>query len=65
MRLHPPRKRSYDYETVVLKMYGRIDYDLIKDYFKTLNVFSDNPSELIPEALGIIGQLLRERITPP
>jgi predicted HTH transcriptional regulator len=48
------------YETVVLKNVGleELDYDLIKDYFKTLNVFSDNPSELILEALGIIGQFV-------
>lgn len=46
------------YETVILKNVGmeELDFGLIKDYFKTLNVFSDNPSELILEALGIIGQ---------
>ena len=54
------------YETVILKNVGleELDYDLIKDYFKTLNVFSDNPSELILEALGIIGQLVEERYHP-
>jgi len=40
------------YETVILKNVGmeELDFGLIKDYFKTLNVFSDNPSELILEA---------------
>ncbi|ODM26760.1 transcriptional regulator [Clostridium sp. Bc-iso-3] len=46
------------YETVILKNLGmeELDFTLIKDYFKTLNVISDNPSDLILEALGIIGQ---------
>ncbi|GAE88307.1 RNA-binding domain-containing protein [Acetivibrio straminisolvens] len=46
------------YETVILKNVGmeELDFGLIKDYFTTLNVFSDNPSDLILEALGIIGQ---------
>lgn len=46
------------YETVILKNVGmeELDFGLIKDYFRTLNVISDNPSELILEALGIIGQ---------
>ncbi len=46
------------YETVILKNVGmeELDFGLIRDYFKTLNVVSDNPSELILEALGIIGQ---------
>ncbi len=47
------------YETVILKNVGleELDYDLIKDYLGTLNVYSDNPSELILEALGIIGEM--------
>lgn len=46
------------YETVILKTAGmeELDLDLIKSYFKTLNVISDNPNELILEALGVIGQ---------
>ena len=46
------------YETVILKNVGieELDFELIKNYFKTMNVFSDNPSELILEALGIVGQ---------
>lgn len=46
------------YETVILKNVGleELDNVLINNYFKTLNVISDNPSLLLLEALGIVGQ---------
>jgi len=47
-----------NYETVVLKNVpmSEIDNNLLRNFFQTLNVFSDNPSEIILEALGIVGQ---------
>lgn len=46
------------YETVILKnaTLEDIDYDLVRSYFATLNVVSERPSEIILEALGIIGK---------
>jgi ATP-dependent DNA helicase RecG len=46
------------YETVLLKNANmdELDFDLIKQYFKNLNVISEKPSEVILEAMGIIGQ---------
>ncbi len=46
------------YETVILKnaTLEEIDYDLVRNYFITLNVVSERPSEIILEALGIIGK---------
>lgn len=46
------------YETVTLKNVNinELDSDLIKQYFANLNVVSENPSEIILEAMGIIGQ---------
>lgn len=47
-----------NYETVILKNVpmSEIDNNLLRNFFKTLNVVSDNPSEIILEALGIVGQ---------
>jgi len=47
-----------NYETVILKNVpmSEIDNNLLRSFFKTLNVVSDNPSEIILEALGIVGQ---------
>lgn len=47
-----------NYETVILKNVpmSEIDNNLLKGFFRTLNVVSDNPSEIILEALGIVGQ---------
>lgn len=46
------------YETVLLKnvSMNEFDFGIIKQYFKNLNVISENPSEVILEAMGIIGQ---------
>jgi predicted HTH transcriptional regulator len=46
------------YETVILKnaTLEDIDYDLVRSYFAALNVVSERPSEIILEALGIIGK---------
>jgi predicted HTH transcriptional regulator len=46
------------YETVVLKNVGmeELDTECINAYFKNLNVISEKPSELLLEALGIVGQ---------
>lgn len=46
------------YETVILKdaYLEELDMGLIRDYFRNLNVFSDNPSEVLLEAMGIIGR---------
>lgn len=46
------------YETVILKNASveELDYDLVRNYFMTLNVVSERPSEIILEALGIIGK---------
>lgn len=46
------------YETVILKNAGmeELDFELIGGYFRNLNVISDKPSELLLEALGIVGQ---------
>ena len=46
------------YETVVLKnaSMDHLDYSLVQQYFQNLNVVSENPSEILLEAMGIIGQ---------
>lgn len=46
------------YETVILKnvSLGELDLELIKQYFINLNVVTENPSEVLLEAMGIIGQ---------
>ncbi|MDQ2087697.1 putative DNA binding domain-containing protein [Herbivorax sp. ANBcel31] len=46
------------YETVVLKNAGldEIDEEFVKNYFKRLGVISESPSEILMEALGIIGE---------
>ncbi|MCX7709820.1 MAG: putative DNA binding domain-containing protein [Clostridia bacterium] len=46
------------YETIVLKNADifEMDFELIKDYFRTLGVFSENINEILLEAMGIIGQ---------
>ena len=45
------------YETVILKdvALDQLDFDLIGQYFRNLNVISENPSEVLLEAMGIIG----------
>lgn len=50
------------YETVILKNVPmeEIDYNLLRNFFRTLNVVSDNPSEIILDALGIIGQTIED-----
>ncbi|WP_010680936.1 RNA-binding domain-containing protein [Acetivibrio cellulolyticus] len=50
------------YETVILKnvCMEEIDFNLVRNFFMTLNVISDNPSEIILEALGIIGQKVED-----
>lgn len=47
------------YETVVLQGVDMsyLDMDKIRQYFKSLNVESENPSEVLLEAMGIIGQV--------
>lgn len=47
------------YESVVLKGVdiSHLDMDKIRQYFKSLNVESENPSEILLEAMGIIGQV--------
>lgn len=47
------------YETVVLKGVdmSHLDMDKIRQYFKSLNVESENPSEVLLEAMGIVGQV--------
>ena len=54
------------YETVILKNVpmNELDNKLLRNYFKTLNVVSDNPSEIILEALGIVGQTVEEEYHP-
>lgn len=54
------------YETVILKNVpmNELDNNLLRNYFKTLNVVSDNPSEIILEALGIVGQTVEEEYHP-
>lgn len=54
------------YETVILKNVpmNELDNSLLRNYFKTLNVVSDNPSEIILEALGIVGQTIEEEYHP-
>ncbi|MCX7923678.1 MAG: putative DNA binding domain-containing protein [Clostridia bacterium] len=46
------------YETVILKNadISELDFELIKQYFTNMNVISENPSEVLLEAMGIIGQ---------
>jgi predicted HTH transcriptional regulator len=46
------------YETVVLKNahMNELDLDLINRYFMNMNVVSQNPSEVLLEAMGIVGQ---------
>lgn len=46
------------YETVVLKNahLNSLDMELIKKYFSTLGVVSEKPSEVLLEAMGIIGK---------
>ncbi len=45
------------YETVVVKNAGleQLDMNLINRYFSNMNVISENPSEVLLEAMGIIG----------
>lgn len=54
------------YEKVILKNVSmtEIDSNLLRGYFKTLNVVSDNPSEVILEALGIVGQTVEDDYHP-
>lgn len=54
------------YETVILKNVpmNELDNNLLRNYFKTLNVVSDNPSAIILEALGIVGQTVEEEYHP-
>lgn len=46
------------YETVMLKSVdiSELDYGMIRQYFQNLNVFSDNPSEVLLEAMGIVSK---------
>ena len=46
------------YETVILKnaLAEELDEKLVADYFKNLNVYSGKPSEILLEAMGILGQ---------
>lgn len=46
------------YETVMLKNVNinELRFDLIRKFFKSLNVVSDNPSEILLEAMGIVGR---------
>ena len=46
------------YETVILKKAGmeELDTTLISQYFRSLDVISEHPSEVLLEAMGIIGQ---------
>lgn len=46
------------YETVVLKnaRMNELDLSLINRYFMNMNVVSENPSEILLEAMGIVGQ---------
>lgn len=46
------------YETVVLKnaCMDDLDLDLVKLYFKNLNVYSESPNEVLLDAMGIIGE---------
>jgi ATP-dependent DNA helicase RecG len=55
------------YETVILKNIPmeEIDYNVVRDFFKSLNVLSENPSEIILEALGIIGKKLEDEVYHP
>lgn len=54
------------YETVILRNVetSELDYDLIRQYFQNLNVISEKPSEVLLEAVGIIGQGDDERNHP-
>ncbi len=46
------------YETVVLRRASskELEMDRINQYFKNMNVISENPSEVLLEAMGIVGQ---------
>ncbi len=46
------------YETVILHKAGiaELDFTLIREYFKNLDVVSESPNEILLEAMGIIGQ---------
>jgi predicted HTH transcriptional regulator len=46
------------FETVILKgtKLNDLDNEMLKNYFKNLNVFSENPSEILLETMGIIGK---------
>ncbi|MCX7749412.1 MAG: putative DNA binding domain-containing protein [Clostridia bacterium] len=46
------------YETVLMKNASikELDAEMIKQYFANLNVVSENPSEVLLEAMGMIGQ---------
>jgi ATP-dependent DNA helicase RecG len=46
------------YETVILKNIDtdELDQKLIRQYFANLNVIAENPSEVLLEAMGIIGE---------
>ncbi|NLL05529.1 MAG: transcriptional regulator [Clostridiaceae bacterium] len=54
------------YETVILKNVpmSELDNNLLRNYFSNLNVVSDNPSKIILEALGIVGQTVEEDYHP-
>lgn len=46
------------YETVLLKnaLLEELDFDLVAQYFKNLDVVSGRPNEVLMEAMGMIGQ---------
>jgi len=46
------------FETVILRgsKIEDLDYNVIQDYFKNLNVFTENPSEILLDTMGIIGK---------
>jgi len=46
------------YETVVLRRASskELEMDRINQYFRNMNVISENPSEVLLEAMGIVGQ---------
>lgn len=46
------------YETVLLRnvQIEELDFELVKSFFSSLDVFSDRPNQLLLEALGLIGQ---------
>lgn len=55
------------YETVILKNVGmdELDSGLIEQYFRSLNVPDGKPSEIILEAMGIIGEKLEGEVYHP